>query len=503
MIEPILLDFWEHWRDKKFITEPVDRVRYTSIQITLENGQNLVVEEPPRSGKSEAVAVFSVAWWLAGHPNFTFGLITHSQALANKFVCAVARLLKDLGIELEYERGSEIKIKGSAGIDPSFWGSGIEGGHTGKGCHRLIISDVLRSGTDAMSPKIRENIITNVVSTALNRLQPYTADNGTIIPGAVTVEQAPLHEGDPRGWFLNESQLPYVQHHYPALNDDGRSAWTRNTYTGEMFYAGAYDALTRRQPRALLNQIKAYSAGYFWSCQYLLECGLGDLIYYDLTRCQRYEQFPHVDTWWAGCDFANTATASGSRTAFCALGYSAQTGRLSLLGAEAGRWRPDAMGEHMVAFLNAIYRLTGKWPEAICVEMAAGGYAIEDRYKNNWPMIVPITPKGSKEERCGANCYVVNQGGLWLPMDAPWLADWEKEVGGFPLAILNDQPDALSHCLDYAIRPSQFKPKTTESVVTYDALEEYNQSSSSFRDMDSFDAHMSEAENYLRWKDNQ
>jgi hypothetical protein len=504
MIEPTPFEFWEAKRDKKYITEPVDRARYTSIHITLANGQHLIVEEPPRSGKSEAVSVFSVAWWLAGHPNFKFGLITHSQGLANKFVGAVARLLHDLGFEFEYERASEFKIKGSAGIDPSFWGSGIEGGHTGKGCNRLIISDVLRSGTDAVSQKIRESIITNVVSTGMNRLEPYTTDDGSIIPGAVTVEQAPLHEGDPRGWFLSESHLPYVQHHYPAINDDGRSAWTKNSYTEEIFYSGAYDALTRRSPRETLNAIKAYSAGYYWNCQYMLECGLGDLIYYDLTRCRRYERFPHVDTWWAGCDFANTATASGSRTAFCALGYSAQTGRLSLLGAEAGRWRPDAMGEHMVAFLNAIYRHTGKWPEAICVEMAAGGYAIEDRYKHNWPMIVPITPKGSKEERCGANCYVVNQGGLWLPTtDAPWLADWEKEVGGFPLAILNDQPDALSHCLDYAIRPSQFKPRTSERIETYDALEEYNQSSSSFREMDSFDSHMLDAEASLRWKDSQ
>jgi hypothetical protein len=156
MIEQNLLEFWERWRDKKYVTEPVDRARYTSIQITLENGQHLIVEEPPRSGKSEAVSVFAVAWWLAGHPNFKFGLITHSQSLANKFIAAVIRLLRDLGFEFEYERASEFKLKGSAGIDPSFWGSGISGGHTGKGCNRLIISDALRSGTDAMSQKIRE-----------------------------------------------------------------------------------------------------------------------------------------------------------------------------------------------------------------------------------------------------------------------------------------------------------------------------------------------------------
>ena len=97
MIEDSLFDFWEHWRDKKYITEPVDRVRYTNIQITLANGQHLIVEEPPRSGKTEAVAVFSVAWWLATHPNFKFGLITHSQSLGNKFLAAVVRLLRDLG----------------------------------------------------------------------------------------------------------------------------------------------------------------------------------------------------------------------------------------------------------------------------------------------------------------------------------------------------------------------------------------------------------------------
>src|ERR1039458_5188549 len=99
-----LLGFWERHRDKKYITEPVDRIRYTTIQLCFENGWHTIVEEPPRSGKSEAVAVFSVAWWLSTHPNFKFGLITHSQALGCKFLSAVAKLLRDLGFEFEYER---------------------------------------------------------------------------------------------------------------------------------------------------------------------------------------------------------------------------------------------------------------------------------------------------------------------------------------------------------------------------------------------------------------
>jgi hypothetical protein len=257
-IESTLLEFWEHHRDKKYITEAVDRIRYTTIQLCLENGWHTIVEEPPRSGKSEAVAVFSVAWWLAGHPNFKFGLITHSQALGCKFLAAVAKLLSGLGFEFEYERAAEIKLKGSLGIDPSFWVSGIGGGHTGKGANRLIVSDCLRSGTDAMSQKIRESIITDVISTGMNRLEPYTSDDGSIITGAATFEQARLHEADPVGW-MTKSGLCYVQCRFPAINDDGKGAFVRNTYTGQIFFSPAYDALTRRSSRDQLNAIKGYS----------------------------------------------------------------------------------------------------------------------------------------------------------------------------------------------------------------------------------------------------
>ncbi len=500
MIDQNLLEFWEHWWDKKYITEPVDRVRYSSLQVTLENGQNVIYEEQPRSGKSEAICVFSVAWWLATHPNFKFGLVTHSQALANKFVGAAAQLLREMGFEFEYERANEFKLKGSLGIDPSFWGSGIGAGHTGKGANRLIISDCLRSGTDAMSQKIRESIITDVISTAMNRLEPYTADDGSTIPGAVTFEQARLHEDDPCGWMM-KSGLPYVQSHFPAINDDGRSAWVKNTYTDSIVFPPAYEAVNGRVPRPQLDQIKSYSTAYYWNCQWLMVCGLGDLIYFDLTRCKRYERIPQVDTWWAAADFANTATVSGSRTAFCAMGYTARTGQLSLISAEAGRWRADEMGDRLVAFLNAMYRQTGRHPEAVVVERAAAGYGIIDRYSATLP-IVPIIPQGSKEDRAGAVAYIVNQGSVWLPAEAPWLKEWEAEVGGFPLATLNDAPDAFSHCLSYALRPSQFRPQRQVGVVTYDCLAEETYQSS-FAAENDFDMHMQEAEAYLRWKDNQ
>ncbi len=220
-----LLEYWEQKRPRKYQTDPIDRVRCSLVQLVYESYQNFIDEEHPRSGKSEANNLYGPAWWLSTHPHFKFGLITHSQALGNKFVGAVAKLLIADGFKLEYERADQFKLEGSDGIDPSFWASGISGGHTGKGCHRLLVDDCLRSGTDAMSQKVRESIITDVISTAMNRLEPY---NGN--PGAVTFCQARLHESDPCGWFLKESGLPYVRAHFPATNDSGTDAYIENTY---------------------------------------------------------------------------------------------------------------------------------------------------------------------------------------------------------------------------------------------------------------------------------
>jgi predicted phage terminase large subunit-like protein len=151
------------------------------------------------------------------------------------------------------------------------------------------------------------------------------------------------------------------------------------------------------------------------------------------------------------------------------------TGRLYLIRAQAGRYRPDAMGDKMVAFLECVYRMVGKRPEAVIVEMAAGGFWVQDRYSSTLP-IIPVTPKGSKIERAGAVSWVINQGKVSLPDvdSSPWLKDWESEVGGFPLQSKNDQPDALTHSLGYALRPSEFQQGQRQpegEIVSYDALE--------------------------------
>jgi hypothetical protein len=118
-----------------------------------ENGLTLILEAPPRQGKSEIELVHSPAIHLTKNPNFRYLAITHSQDLANKFVTAAGRIVAEEGFRLKTEKANSFKIDGSVSIDASYQGFGIKGAVSGRGANRIILDDVLKSGTEAMSEK--------------------------------------------------------------------------------------------------------------------------------------------------------------------------------------------------------------------------------------------------------------------------------------------------------------------------------------------------------------
>ena len=153
-----------------------------------------------------------------------------------------------------------------------------------------------------MSEKVRSSIITDIISTNINRLEAY---NG--VPGAMTILNARLHQADPTGWFLDESGLPYVRLHLPAINDDGQRAFVENTYDGTRKLIGPYASLIPgNRPR--LDELQRALTPYFWASQYMQEPALGIDSYFDVSRCPTYKN-SQVDCWWLACDLAQTATS--------------------------------------------------------------------------------------------------------------------------------------------------------------------------------------------------
>ena len=66
--------------------------------------------------------------------------------------------------------------------------------------------------------------------------------------------------------------------------------------------------------------------------------------------------------------------------------------------------------------------------------------------------LVPISPSVSKEERANLAAAWVKAGMVWLPYPdagALWLAEFEKELFGFPNTTFSDQVDAFSQLVLY------------------------------------------------------
>jgi predicted phage terminase large subunit-like protein len=405
--------------------------------------KNVILELPPRHGKSEVTNHYAPAWRLNDRYDEAFMLVTNSDNLAKKFSTACRNLCSH---PLEIDRDAQWKIQGVESLNYSYLAAGIHGQLTGHGASALIFDDLLKSGQEAKSDVVREGVWENVASAAINRLTP---------DGIVIALQARLHQQDAIGKLLELSHLKFLHLHLPAMNDDGRSAWFRDGYSGEETVFDSYAALwPERYSREWLDNIRNTVSPYYWNAQYQQVPSLGDLAYFDVAHFGVY-QYPTISLCWIAVDAAQTATTSGSYTAFVCLGFNEQEG-IKVLGVRRGRWRQDQMQSELIDFHDSMARFTGISPSAVVVERAAAGFGLIDNLSWRLP-IIPLIPKGSKEDRAGAVCHIVNNGKVLLPQSAPWLDAFRDEVGNFPLCSYKDQTDAFVHALSLTTRPSEFQ----------------------------------------------
>jgi predicted phage terminase large subunit-like protein len=431
-----LLEYYEANRPRNYTTAEHHKKICHVVERCYRERKHGIIEIPPRHGKSEIINVYAPAWWLAeGHQDSHFGLVCNGQNLADKFCQASRRLCK---LPVGLDRNSEWRIASDKSLDWTYRGTGINGSMAGFGYSEMSFDDLFKNGQEAKSEVKRNSIIDGVCSQAMNRLTP---------DGIVIATQARLHPSDTIGWLLSSEERQFLRLHLPAVNESGSEAWFEDQYSGEKITYPAYDALWPErygveQLKAIYNRITSY----YWMAQFQQVPSLGDLSYFDVSVMPRYRMIGTIRKVWIAADAAQTETVSGAYTAFVCLGHCGD--HLKVLGVRRGRWRPDVMNQQLIDFYSAMQRRYGVYPEAVCVERAAGGYGML-----NLPLpIVPVDPKGDKEERAGAVCWLVNKGLVQLPEDAPWLADFVNELENFPLTTYKDQVDAFVHALAWELR---------------------------------------------------
>ena len=87
-------------------------------------------------------------------------------------------------------------------------------------------------------------------------------------------------------------------------------------------------------------------------------------------------------------------------------------------------------------------------PSVIYVEDTSNAVALIQQLRQETALpVVPISAKGSKESRVEGITGTLEAKRVFLPNEAPWLLDFERELLSFPLARHDDMVDAFTLAL--------------------------------------------------------
>jgi hypothetical protein len=134
----------------------------------------LIVNMPPRHGKSELISKFLPAWYLLNNPMNRVILTTYSDTFAEYFgrycLDLYIMMMKYYGIGLYKRRqaSSEWMTSELGGMVSV----GAGGSMTGRGADLMLIDDPIKNYADALSATNKENLRDWYQSTATSRLEP-------------------------------------------------------------------------------------------------------------------------------------------------------------------------------------------------------------------------------------------------------------------------------------------------------------------------------------------
>jgi predicted phage terminase large subunit-like protein len=136
----------------------------------------LIIEEPPRHGKSELCSHYFPAWVLGAKPDWRVILTSYESDFASSWGRKVRNTLAECGptyfnvsIDPSSASASRWDIQGRKG---GMITAGVGGAITGRGGNVLIIDDPVKNSQDAQSETVRNNAWEWYKSTFRTRLEP-------------------------------------------------------------------------------------------------------------------------------------------------------------------------------------------------------------------------------------------------------------------------------------------------------------------------------------------
>ena len=175
LTNPVYTVNWHHAEIAKELEEIERKIKAKTTKTTF-----LLLEVPPRHGKSEEASINFPAWFLGRNPDKEIITASYSGDLAQDFGSKTRNLVlspeyKAIFPNVRLREDSKSKAKWVTEQGGSYTSVGVGGALTGRGANILLIDDPIKSREEADSETIRNKIWEWFRSTAFSRLEPNAA----------------------------------------------------------------------------------------------------------------------------------------------------------------------------------------------------------------------------------------------------------------------------------------------------------------------------------------
>jgi predicted phage terminase large subunit-like protein len=399
--------------------------------------RRLVINIPPRFMKSTITTIAWPAWILGHNPSEQIICASYSSSLAIKHSVECRLVIQSLWYRSLFP---DVMLTGDMNVKSEFVttkrghriATSVGGTTVGKGGNILIGDDIL-SPEQALSDTVRQTANDWIDQTFLTRFN----DEKT---GVFVNVQHRLHEADPTGHLIEKGGFTVLSIPMEAekrtIIDFGSVKVKRK--------AGGLLHL-ERFGKAEVAQKKRDVGSYAWAGQYQQRPAplVGGMI--QLSWFKRYKVKPRNvirriqswDTAGKGKEINNPSVCG------------------TWLETEKGYYLEDVY-RNRIGYPGlkraAKSKYKQKRPDLILIEdKSSGEVLIQDLREDpedHYP-IKAIMPVNDKITRMSTASPTIEAGLVWLPENAPWLADFELEISNFPNSETADQVDMVSQFLNY------------------------------------------------------
>jgi predicted phage terminase large subunit-like protein len=418
-------------------------------ELILGDERRLIINIPPRYLKSLISSVALPAYLLGHNPAAQIICVSYAQDFSEKLgrdcraIMNAAWYKATFSTRLSNQRQSvqELTTTGQG----FRLATSVGGVLTGRGADLIIIDDAAKPD-EAISESHRRTLNNWFDGTLLSRLN----DKRT---GRIAIISQRLHEDDLVGHVLGLDNWKVLRLPAIAEQDEeyefeafpGRRRVTRRT--GEPLHP-------QREPKWVLNNIRRSLGEWNYACQYQ-QAPMplsGGMVKREWLKSYRPDELPErFDQIVQSLDTANKPGELSDYSAWTTWGTF--EGRVYLLNVL--RQRLDYPGlKRAVRAQAELYKAT-----VILIEdRASGTQLIQELIDEGLYAVTRYAPEGDKQMRLYAQTAMIENGFVYLPKEAPWLAEYIHELLTFPNSKFDDQVDSTSQALDWIKRHSRPDP---------------------------------------------